>query len=251
MEKVLKKELGVNLVRVDAGKEFLEKLAGITDPEQKRRIIGEEFIRVFEKEAGKQGDIHVLAQGTIYPDLIESGKGDSAVIKRHHNVGGLPEKMSFDHIAEPLKDLFKDEVRKVGTTLGIPEDLVRRQPFPGPGLAVRVMGEVTEEKLEILRDADAIFREEIKKAHLEQETDQYFAVLTDSFSVGVKGDARVYGYVVALRAVTTDDFMTADWTKLPYGLLEKVSSRIVNEVRGVSRVVYDITSKPPATVEWE
>ena len=251
VEKILKKDLGVNMIRVNAGRRFLEKLEGVTEPEQKRRIIGEEFIRVFEKEAKKQGDIHVLAQGTIYPDLIESGKGDSAVIKSHHNVGGLPEKMAFEEIVEPLKYLFKDEVREVGITLGIPKDLVRRQPFPGPGLAVRVLGEITEEKLEILRDADAIFREEIKNAHMEREPDQYFAVLTDSFSVGVKGDARSYGYVVALRAVTTEDFMTADWTKLPCEVLEKSGSRIANEVKGVSRIVYDISSKPPATVEWE
>ena len=251
VEKVLKKELGVNLVRVDAGKEFLEKLAGITDPEQKRRIIGEEFIRVFEKEAGKQGDIHVLAQGTIYPDLIESGKGDSAVIKSHHNVGGLPDTISFEQIVEPLNQFFKDEVREAGIMLGIPPELVWRQPFPGPGLAVRILGEITEEKVRLLQEADAIFREEIGKEDLEEKPGQYFAVLTDSRSVGVKGDARFYGYVVALRAVTTEDFMTVDWTRLPYDLLERAAARIVNEVAGISRVVYDISQKPPATVEWE
>ena len=190
-------------------------------------------------------------QGTIYPDVIESGKGDSAVIKSHHNVGGLPDVISFERIVEPLKDLFKDEVRETGMQLGIPYELVWRQPFPGPGLAVRIIGEITKEKLEILRDADAIFREEIANAKLEGSTNQYFAVLTDLKSVGVKGDARTYGYTVVLRAVTTDDFMTAEWTRLPFDVLEKASNRITNEIQGITRVVYDITSKPPATVEWE
>ena len=192
-----------------------------------------------------------MVQGTIYPDVIESGKGDSAVIKSHHNVGGIPDVISFEEIVEPLRDLFKDEVRNAGTQLGIPYELVWRQPFPGPGLAVRVIGEITKDKLDILREADAIFREEISNARLEKETNQYFAVLTDLRSVGVMGDARTYGYTVALRAVTTDDFMTAEWTHLPYEVLEKASSRITNEVSGITRVVYDITSKPPATVEWE
>jgi GMP synthase (glutamine-hydrolysing) len=245
------KDMGLNLIRVDAGKRFLERLKGITEPEEKRKAIGEEFIRVFEEEAGKAGDISILAQGTIYPDIIESGKGDSAVIKSHHNVGGLPDVMSFEQIIEPLKYFFKDEVRQVGAMLGIPDALVWRQPFPGPGLAVRIIGEVTEEKIRILQEADAIFREETEFAGLEKKPDQYFAVLTDTNSVGVKGDARIYGYVAALRAVGTDDFMTADWARLPYGVLEKAGSRITNEVSGISRVVYDITSKPPATVEWE
>lgn len=251
VEKTFRDKFGINLIRVNAEARFLNKLSGITNPEQKRKIIGEEFIRVFEDEAKKLGKVNVLAQGTIYPDVIESGKGDSAVIKSHHNVGGLPDVMAFDEILEPLKNLFKDEVRKAGLKLGIPHELVFRQPFPGPGLGVRVIGEITKEKLDILREADAIFREEIANAGLERATNQYFAVLTDLRSVGVKGDARTYGYTVALRAVTTDDFMTAEWTRLPYEVLEKASSRITNEVTGISRVVYDITSKPPATVEWE
>lgn len=251
VEKTFRQQFGINLIRVNAGQRFLNRLAGVTQPEQKRKIIGEEFIRVFEDEAARLGKINVLAQGTIYPDVIESGKGDSAVIKSHHNVGGLPDVIAFDEIAEPLRDLFKDEVRRAGSELGIPHELVWRQPFPGPGLAVRIIGEITEEKLGVLREADAIFREEIAVAGLEEETNQYFAVLTDLKSVGVMGDARTYGYTVALRAVTTDDFMTAEWTRLPYPVLEKASSRITNEISGISRVVYDITSKPPATVEWE
>ncbi len=251
VEQTFREKFGMNLIRVNAEERFLQKLSGVTEPEKKRKIIGEEFIRVFEDEAKKLGKIHVLVQGTIYPDVVESGKGDSAVIKSHHNVGGLPDVISFDEIVEPLRELFKDEVREAGTQLGIPHELVWRQPFPGPGLAVRVIGEITKEKLDLLREADAIFREEIAKAGLEQTTNQYFAVLTDLRSVGVMGDARTYGYTVALRAVTTDDFMTAEWTRLPYEVLEKASSRITNEVGGISRVVYDITSKPPATVEWE
>lgn len=251
VEKTFSEKFGMNLIRVNAAERFLTKLKGVTEPEKKRKIIGEEFIRVFEDEAKKLGKINVLVQGTIYPDVIESGLGDSAVIKSHHNVGGLPDVIAFDEIAEPLRELFKDEVREVGTKLGIPYELVWRQPFPGPGLAVRVIGEITEEKLKILREADAIFREEVANAGLERMTNQYFAVLTDTRSVGVMGDARTYGNTIALRAVTTDDFMTAEWTRLPYDLLEKASSRITNEVKGVSRVVYDITSKPPATVEWE
>ena len=251
VDQTFRGDLGDAFIRVDAQARFLAKLEGVTEPEKKRKIIGEEFIRVFEEEAKKLGRIDVLAQGTIYPDVIESGKGDSAVIKSHHNVGGLPGSMGFNMIEEPLRELFKDEVRKVGAVLGLPKELVWRQPFPGPGLAVRIIGEITEEKLDILREADAIFREETAEAMQGQLPDQYFAVLTDSRSVGVMGDSRTYGYTVALRAVTTDDFMTAEWTRLPYEVLEKVSSRITNEVRGVSRVVYDISSKPPATVEWE
>ena len=251
VENTFKGQFGMNLIRVDAEDRFLEKLRGVTEPEKKRKIIGEEFIRVFEEEARKIGKVNVLVQGTIYPDVIESGKGNSAVIKSHHNVGGLPDVISFDEIVEPLRDLFKDEVREVGQKLGIPYELVWRQPFPGPGLSVRVIGDITKKKLDTLREADAIFREEIANAGLEKEANQYFAVLTDTRSVGVMGDMRTYGYTVALRSVTTDDFMTAEWTRLPYEVLEKASSRITNEVSGISRVVYDITSKPPATVEWE
>ena len=249
IESVIGKKLGVNLIRVRAEDRFLSRLSGVTDPERKRHIIGEEFIRVFEDESKRLGKIDYLAQGTIYPDVIESGKGDSAVIKSHHNVGGLPDVISFEGIVEPLRELFKDEVREVGEKLGLPKELVFRQPFPGPGLAVRIIGEITKEKLDILRDADAIFREETDRA--KASPNQYFAVLTDTKSVGVMGDARTYGYTLALRAVTTDDFMTAEWTRLPYDLLERASGRITNEVKGVTRVVYDITSKPPATVEWE
>lgn len=251
VEATFKDKFKMNLVRVDAENRFLSKLAGITEPEQKRKIIGEEFIRVFEEEAKKLGKIDVLAQGTIYPDIIESGKGDSAVIKSHHNVGGLPDSISFESIAEPLCDLFKDEVREVGIKLGLPNALVYRQPFPGPGLAVRVIGEITKEKLLLLKEADAIFREEIENSLEKIEANQYFAVLTDTFSVGVKGDARAYGYVAALRAVTTDDFMTAQWTRIPFDVLERSSNRITGEIKEITRVVYDITSKPPATVEWE
>lgn len=241
----------LNLIRVNAKDRFLNKLKGVTEPEQKRKIIGEEFIRVFEDEAKKIGKIHVLAQGTIYPDVVESGRGDSAVIKSHHNVGGLPDVIAFESIVEPLRDLFKDEIREIGIKLGLPKELVFRQPFPGPGLAVRIIGEITEEKIRLLQDADAIFREEVSSANLSSFPNQYFAVLTNLHTVGVMGDARTYGYTLALRAVTTEDFMTAEWTHLPYEVLEKASSRITNEVSGISRVVYDITSKPPATVEWE
>lgn len=251
VESTFKGKFGMNLIRVNAEDRFLTRLAGITEPEEKRKIIGEEFIRVFEEEAKKLGKIDVLAQGTIYPDVIESGKGDSAVIKSHHNVGGLPDVISFESISEPLRDLFKDEVREVGLKLGLPEELVYRQPFPGPGLAVRVIGEITKEKLKLLKEADAIFREEIDKSPVKEAANQYFAVLTDTFSVGVKGDARAYGYVAALRSVTTDDFMTAQWTRIPYEVLERASNRITGEIKEITRVVYDITSKPPATVEWE
>ncbi len=249
--RVFRHRFQMKLIVVDAQERFLARLKGVTEPERKRKIIGEEFIRVFEEEAVRLGKQDVLVQGTIYPDVVESGAGSAAVIKSHHNVGGLPEKIGFERIVEPLRELFKDEVRAVGLELGIPEELVIRQPFPGPGLAIRVMGEITEEKLAVLREADAIFREEIVSAGLTDAPSQYFAVLTDNRSVGVMGDARTYGWVIALRAVSTNDFMTADWSRLPYELLAKASSRITNEVRSVSRVVYDITSKPPATVEWE
>ncbi len=251
VERVFRGQFDMNLIRVDARERFLRRLAGVSEPEHKRRIIGEEFIRVFEEEARKLGKTDILVQGTIYPDVIESGAGDASVIKSHHNVGGLPDVIGFKGIVEPLRELFKDEVRAVGLELGIPRELVMRQPFPGPGLAIRVLGEVTEEKLRTLREADAIFREEVEKAGCTDRPGQYFAVLTGGRSVGVMGDARTYGWTVALRAVSTDDFMTADWTRLPYELLAAASSRITNEVRPVSRVVYDITSKPPATVEWE
>ncbi|MBQ4350304.1 MAG: glutamine-hydrolyzing GMP synthase [Clostridia bacterium] len=251
VEKTFRERFDMNIIRVNAGERFLSKLAGVTEPERKRKIIGEEFIRVFEDEAKKIGHVHVLVQGTIYPDVVESGVGEAATIKSHHNVGGLPSVIDFDEIVEPLRTLFKDEVRAAGLELGIPYELVWRQPFPGPGLAIRVLGEITKEKLDTLRECDAIFREEVVEAGLERTTKQYFAVLTDSRTVGVMGDARTYGYTVALRAVDTDDFMTADWSRLPYELLAKASNRITNEVKNVSRVVYDITSKPPATVEWE
>ena len=241
----------MNFVRVDAEDRFLAKLAGITEPERKRKIIGEEFIRVFEEEAKKVGAVDFLAQGTIYPDVIESGTGDAAVIKSHHNVGGLPDFVDFKEIIEPLRLLFKDEVRQLGRELGLPEYLVNRQPFPGPGLAIRVIGDLTKEKLDTLRDADAIFREEIANAGLDTSINQYFAVLTNTRSVGVMGDGRTYDYTLALRGVTTSDFMTADWARIPYDVLDKVSTRIVNEVPGINRIVYDITSKPPATIEWE
>ena len=245
------KDWDLNLVRVDAADRFLGKLAGVTDPETKRKIIGEEFIRVFEEEAKKIGKVDFLAQGTIYPDVIESGVGDAAVIKSHHNVGGLPDYVDFTEIIEPLRALFKDEVRALGLALGLPEYLVWRQPFPGPGLAVRVIGEITREKLDILREADYIFRDEIEKAGLARGINQYFAVLTDMRSVGVMGDGRTYDYTLALRAVTTTDFMTADWARIPPEVLGVISVRIVGEVRGINRIVYDITSKPPATIEWE
>jgi GMP synthase (glutamine-hydrolysing) len=251
VEKVFKEQFDMNLIRVNAEERFLSRLKGISDPEQKRKIIGEEFIRVFEEEAKKIGTVDYLVQGTIYPDVIESGAGDAAVIKSHHNVGGLPDYVDFKEIIEPLRNLFKDEVRKVGLELGIPEYIVWRQPFPGPGLAIRVIGEVTKEKLDILKEADAIFREEIKLAGLHRDIHQYFAVLTGMKSVGVMGDERTYDYTIALRGVTTTDFMTADWARIPYDVLEKISNRIVNEVKHVNRLVYDITSKPPATIEWE
>jgi GMP synthase (glutamine-hydrolysing) len=251
VERVFRKQFDINLVRVNAQERFLTKLAGVTEPERKRKIIGEEFIRVFEEEAKKIGKVDFLCQGTIYPDVVESGTGDAATIKSHHNVGGLPKDIGFTGLVEPLRDLFKDEVRKVGTQLGIPDSLVWRQPFPGPGLAIRVLGEVTSDKLEILKDADAIFRDEISNAGLGRKINQYFAVLTGIKSVGVMGDGRTYDYTIALRGVTTSDFMTADWARIPFDVLAKISDRIVNEVHHVNRVVYDITSKPPATIEWE
>ena len=241
----------IHFIRVNAEAQFLSKLAGISDPETKRKIIGEEFIRVFEAEAKKIGAVDYLVQGTIYPDVIESGLGNSAVIKSHHNVGGLPDYVDFREIIEPLRMLFKDEVRQLGRELGLPEYLVMRQPFPGPGLAIRVIGDITKNKLDLLREADFIFRDEVAKAGFDRSMNQYFAVLTNMRSVGVMGDGRTYDYTLALRGVTTSDFMTADWARIPYEILDRVSTRIVNEVRGINRIVYDITSKPPATIEWE
>ena len=242
----------LNFIRVNAQERYYEKLKGVTEPEAKRKIIGEEFIRVFEEEAKKIGAVDFLVQGTIYPDVVESGLGgESAVIKSHHNVGGLPDHVDFKEIIEPLRDLFKDEVRKVGLELGIPEYLVFRQPFPGPGLGIRIIGEVTEEKVKIVQDADAIYREEIANAGLDRSIGQYFAALTNMRSVGVMGDERTYDYAIALRAVNTIDFMTAESAEIPYEVLNKVMSRIINEVRGVNRVMYDLTSKPPGTIEFE
>ncbi|OUO71147.1 glutamine-hydrolyzing GMP synthase [Thomasclavelia spiroformis] len=242
----------LNFIRVNAQQRYYNKLKGVTEPEAKRKIIGEEFIRVFEEEAKKIGAVDFLVQGTIYPDVVESGLGgESAVIKSHHNVGGLPDAVDFKEIIEPLRDLFKDEVRKVGLELGIPEYLVFRQPFPGPGLGIRIIGEVTEEKVKIVQDADAIYREEIAKAGLDKTIGQYFAALTNMRSVGVMGDERTYDYAIALRAVNTIDFMTAEAAQIPYDVLNTVMSRIINEVRGVNRVMYDITSKPPGTIEFE
>lgn len=248
--KTFRDQMHMNLIPVDARVRFLSRLTGIKDPERKRKIIGEEFIRVFEEEKNQLGDIEYLVQGTIYPDIIESGTSTAHTIKSHHNVGGLPEDMEFKLI-EPLKQLFKDEVRLLGEKLGIPHELLWRQPFPGPGLGVRVLGKITAEKLELIKEADAIVREEIKKAGLDQEIWQAFAVLLPVRSVGVMGDARTYAYPVIIRAVVSDDAMTAEWARLPYELLDVISRRIVNEVKGINRVVYDVTSKPPATIEWE
>ena len=250
VEEVFSK-MDMHFIRVNAQDRFLARLAGVEDPEEKRKIIGEEFIRVFEAEAKKLGKVDFFAQGTIYPDVIESGDGSAAVIKSHHNVGGLPDYVDFREIVEPLRLLFKDEVRELGRTMGLPESLVNRQPFPGPGLAIRIIGEVTREKIATLQEADFIFRSELEKAHLISAVGQYFAVLTNVRSVGVMGDGRTYDYTLALRAVTTDDFMTAKWARIPYELLDHISGQIINHVPGINRIVYDITSKPPATIEWE
>ncbi|NLJ66946.1 MAG: glutamine-hydrolyzing GMP synthase [Clostridiales bacterium] len=251
VEEIFKGKFHLNLIRVNAQDRFLDRLAGVSDPEAKRMIIGEEFIRVFEEESKKLGKIDFLVQGTIYPDVIESGADESGLVKSHHNVGGLPEDFDFREIIEPLRNLFKDEVRRVGEELGIPHHMVWRQPFPGPGLAIRVIGDVTREKLQIIREADAIYRDEIAKAGLDREIWQYFAVLTDMRSVGVTGGKRTYDYTVALRGVTSVDGMRANWARIPHEVLDRVSSRITNEVAHVNRVVYDISSKPPATIEWE
>ena len=251
VEERFSKGFDLNFVRVNAQDRFLSKLSGVSDPEKKRKIIGEEFIRVFEEEAKKIGHVDFLAQGTIYPDVVESGDGHADTIKSHHNVGGLPDVVDFDDIIEPLRDLFKDEVRAVGLEIGLDEDLIWRQPFPGPGLAIRIIGEITKEKLDTLREADWIFRNEIAKAGLDRDIWQYFAALTNTKTVGVMGDARTYDHVLALRAVTSVDAMTADWARIPYEVLSKISNTIINEVKGINRVVYDITSKPPGTIEWE
>ncbi|HKL11551.1 MAG TPA: glutamine-hydrolyzing GMP synthase, partial [Clostridia bacterium] len=240
----------LKLIRVNAQERFLGKLRGVPDPEKKRKIIGEEFIRVFEEEAQKLGKMDYLLQGTVYPDVIESGTDTAEVIKSHHNVGGLPDDVDFE-IIEPLRQLFKDEVRKVGEGLMIPDDVVWRQPFPGPGLAIRILGDITDEKIEIVSESDAILREEVRKAGLERHIWQYFTVLPNIKSVGVMGDGRTYVHTVGIRAVTSTDGMTSDWARIPYDVLEKISNRIVNEVDGVNRIVYDITSKPPSTIEWE
>ena len=250
VEEIFKNKFEMNFIRVNAKDRFLDKLKGVDDPEKKRKIIGEEFIRLFEDEAKKLGQIDFLVQGTLYPDIIESGTETASVIKGHHNVGGLPEDMTFELI-EPFKHLFKDEVREVGTQLGLPDEIVWRQPFPGPGLAIRILGEITEEKLNIVKRADAIVREEIKLANLDREIWQYFALLPKIKSVGVMGDERTYAHTIAIRAITSSDAMTADWAHIPFDVLENMSRRIVNEVKGINRIVYDITSKPPATVEWE
>lgn len=244
------KQFQMNLIMVDAKDRFLNRLKGVSEPEKKRKIIGEEFIRVFEEEAGKLNGAEFLVQGTIYPDVVESGSGSSATIKSHHNVGGLPEDLKFKLI-EPLRELFKDEVREVGRKLDIPEYIVSRQPFPGPGLAIRILGEITEDKLELLRETDYILRDEVKRAGLDKSIWQYFTVLPDIKSVGVMGDERTYAHAIVIRAVESVDGMTSDWYKIPYEILGAISSRIVNEVKGVNRVVYDVTSKPPATIEWE
>ncbi len=251
VEEIFTSRFDFNFIRVNAEARFLSKLAGVDDPEQKRKIIGAEFIRVFEEEASKLGQIEFLAQGTIYPDIIESGIGKNAVIKSHHNVGGLPANVGFDGLVEPLKDLFKDECRAVGTVLGLPDDMVWRQPFPGPGLGVRCLGEVTKEKLDVLRDADAIFREEVAKAGLDRSIWQYFAVMTNERAVGIKQAKRFYGRAVILRAVHSVDAMTASIAHIPYEVLERTSERIIREVDAVARVAYDITMKPPGTIEWE
>ncbi|NLA54672.1 MAG: glutamine-hydrolyzing GMP synthase, partial [Clostridiales bacterium] len=241
----------INFVRVDAEDTFLSELAGVSDPERKRKIIGEKFIRVFEEESRKIKNAEYLVQGTIYPDIIESDAGEGKMIKSHHNVGGLPKELGFTSLIEPLRLLFKDEVRELGLVLGLPHEMVMRQPFPGPGLAIRVIGDLTPEKVELVRKSDAILREEIAHASLESDISQYFTVLSGIRSVGVMGDERSYDFAVAIRAVTTDDFMTADWARIPYDVLALISRRIVNEVMGINRVLFDVTTKPPASIEWE
>jgi len=248
--KTFREQFDMNVIKVDAQERFLEKLRGVADPEEKRKIIGNEFIQVFEEEANKLDGIEFLAQGTIKADVVESGEGNAKLVKSHHNVGGLPERMNLK-LLEPLRSLYKDEVRQVGLELGIPEEIVWRQPFPGPGLGVRVLGEVTKEKLEIVRESDAILREEIKKANLDREIWQYFTVLTNIRSVGMRNSERTFDYTVGIRAVHSTDGMTSEWARIPYDVLAKISERIVNEVPHVNRVVYDITTKPPATIEWE
>jgi GMP synthase (glutamine-hydrolysing) len=250
VEETFRRNFPTNLIHIKAEDRFLAKLKGVTDPEEKRKAIGETFIRVFEEVAKDLSDAKFLVQGTLYPDVIESGTKDAAKIKSHHNVGGLPEDMQFE-LVEPLRDLFKDEVRAVGEELGLPEEIVQRQPFPGPGLGVRIIGEVTKERLDILRAADAIVLEEIRRAGLYHIVWQSFGVLPAIRTVGVQGDGRTYAYPLILRAVTSDDAMTADWARLPYEVLERISSRVINEVAGINRVAYDISSKPPATIEWE
>ncbi|MBF4695073.1 glutamine-hydrolyzing GMP synthase [Fusibacter ferrireducens] len=250
VEKVFAEQFHMNFIRVDCADRFLGKLRGVSDPEKKRKIIGEEFIRVFEEEANKLEGIDFLVQGTVYPDVIESGTDTAEVIKSHHNVGGLPEDMQFELI-EPLRDLFKDEVRRVGEEIEVPSHIVWRQPFPGPGLAIRVLGEITDEALHLVRESDAILRDEVKKAGLERDIWQYFTVLPNIRSVGVMGDERTYSHAIGIRAVTSIDGMTSDWARIPYEVLDKISSRIVNEVQGVNRILYDVTSKPPSTIEWE
>jgi GMP synthase (glutamine-hydrolysing) len=245
-----RRHMGIELIHVDAGDRFFDRLEGVLDPEEKRKAIGELFIRVFEENTGGLSDAPFLVQGTLYPDVIESGTAHAATIKSHHNVGGLPDDMTLE-LVEPLRNLFKDEVRRVGSELALPDEIVWRQPFPGPGLGVRIIGEVTREKVALLQEADAIVREEIRAAGLEREIWQAFAVLPDIRSVGVMGDERTYAHPVIIRAVTSEDAMTADWARLPYDLLERLSSRIINEVRGINRVAYDVTSKPPGTIEWE
>ena len=252
VKRVFTSHFPVHLVAVDAGRRFLSKLRGVTDPEQKRKIIGAEFVAVFREEAAKLGKLDHFAQGTIYPDVIESGAAPGAtVIKSHHNVGGLPKELGFTSLVEPLRNLFKDEVRELGTVLGLPREMVARQPFPGPGLAIRVIGEVTEEKLRLVRESDAILREEMANAGLAQSVSQYFTVLSGIRSVGVMGDERSYDQAIAIRAVNTDDFMTADWARIPHDTLALISRRIVNEIPGINRVLFDVTTKPPASIEWE
>ena len=251
VQKVFGEQFKINLITIDAEQRFLEKVKGVTDPEQKRKIIGKEFIEVFEEVAKKIGHVDYLAQGTIYPDVLESGLDGAKLVKSHHNVGGLPSVVDFDGIVEPVRELYKDEVRQVGLELGLPESIVMRQPFPGPGLAVRCIGELKKERLDLLRDADYIVRDEIEKAGLNSQVWQYFAILTDMHSVGIKNGERCYENTIAIRAITTIDAVEANWFKLPYDVLDKISSRIVKECKNVNRVVYDVTSKPPATIEWE